>query len=254
MLREQILVQLTYIKGPIRDLVRSMHIIFVTVACIAATLIAGTAPVRAQTLPVYDVDAETAKCLTQAETGKQWMDALKSWCRSIGQDEHQAHDQLAERWESYDKGKRTSCVADKRIADYSSLKTCVERAGTEKPQEQQQAKATTDTETNDKAYLAAIREGNAAYSAGSFGNAIASFNLAIRLHPDDASAFNSRGNAYARTGNLYRAIADYNEAIRLKPNFAAAFCNRGLARQKLNGGRDNDDKAKARQLDASACR
>src|SRR6476620_6799117 len=227
---------------------------FVTAACLAGALIAGTAPVRAQTLPVYDVDAETAKCLTQAETGKQWMVALKSWCRSIGQDEHQAHDQLAERWESYDKGKRTSCVADKRIADYSSLKTCVERAGTEKPQEQQQAKATTDTETNDKAYLAAIREGNAAYSAGSFGNAIASFNLARRLHPDDAAAFNSRGNAYARNGNLYRAIADYNEAIRLKPNFAAAFCNRGLARQKLNNGKDNDDKVKARQLDASACR
>src|SRR5262249_13559110 len=87
MMREQILVQLTYIKGPIRDLVRSMHIIFVTVACITAALIAGTAPVRAQTLPVYDVDAETAKCLTQAETGKQWMDALKSWCRSGGQEE-----------------------------------------------------------------------------------------------------------------------------------------------------------------------
>jgi len=254
MMREQILVQLTYIKGPIRDLVRSMPIMFVTVACIAAALIAGAAPVRAQTLPVYDVDAETAKCLTQAETGKQWMDALKSWCRSVGQEEHVAHDQLAERWESYDKGKRTSCVADKGILAYSDLKACLERGGTEKPQEQQQARATTEPETNEKAYLAAIREGDAAYSAGSFGNAIASFNLAIRLHPDDAAAFNSRGNAYARTGNLYRAIADYNEAIRLKPNYAAAFCNRGLARQKLNGGRDNDDKIKARQLDASACR
>jgi len=254
MMRELIFVQLTYIKGPFRDLVRSMHIIFVTVAWFAAALVAGTIPVRAQTLPVYDVDAETAKCLTQAETGEQWADALKSWCRSIGKDEHTAHDQLAERWESYDKGKRTSCVADKGITDYSSLKTCVERAGTEKPQEQQLAKTTTDTETNEKAYLAAVREGNAAYSSGSFGNAIASFNLAIRLHPEDASAFNSRGNAYARTGNLYRAIADYNEAIRLKPNYAAAFCNRGLARQKLNGGKDNDDKIKARQLDASACR
>jgi tetratricopeptide (TPR) repeat protein len=249
MMRELIFVQLTYIKGPFRDLVRSMQIIFVTVAWFAAALVAGTIPVRAQTLPVYDVDAETAKCLTQAETGEQWADALKSWCRSIGKDEHTAHDQLAERWESYDKGKRTSCVADKGITDYSALKTCVE-----KPQEQQQAKTTTETETNEKAYLAAVREGNAAYSSGSFGNAIASFNLAIRLHPEDASAFNSRGNAYARTGNLYRAIADYNEAIRLKPNYAAAFCNRGLARQKLNGGKDNDDKIKARQLDASACR
>ena len=254
MLREQILDRLTYIKGQIRDLVRSMRILIVTVACFVAAFIAGTAPVRAQALPVYDVDAETAKCVSQAETGNQWADALKGWCRSIGKDEHAAHDQLAERWESYDKGKRTSCVADKGIADYSSLKTCLERAGTEKPQEQQQAKATTDAETNEKAYQVAIKEGNAAFSAGSFGNAIASFNLAIRLHPDDASAFNSRGNTYARTGNLYRAIADYNEAIRLKPNYAAAFCNRGLARQKLNGGRDNDDKIKARQLDGSACR
>jgi len=231
-----------------------MHIRFVTGACLAAALIAGSAPVRAQTLPVYDVDAETAKCLTQADTGKEWAEALKSWCRSIGKDEHVAHDQLAERWESYDKGKRTSCAADKGIADYSSLKTCLERAATENPPEPQQAKATTETEANEKAYLTAIREATTAYSAGRFDNAIASFNLAIRLHPDDASAFNSRGNAYARNGNLYRAIADYNEAIRLKPNFAAAFCNRGLARQKLNNGKDNDDKVKARQLDASACR
>src|SRR5262245_62118156 len=117
-----------------------MHIIFVTVACFVAALIAGTAPVRAQALPAYDVDAETAKCLSQAETGNRRTDALKSWCRSIGKDEHLAHDQLAGRWDSYDKGKRASCTADKGIADYSSLKTCLERAGTEKPQEQQQAK------------------------------------------------------------------------------------------------------------------
>lgn len=229
-----------------------MHIAFVTLACFAAALVAGTSSARAQSLPVYDVDAETARCMTQAETGKQWTDALTNWCQSIGKDEHLAHDQLAERWESYEKGKRTSCVADKGIADYSSLKKCL--AGTEQSQGQNQAKATTEVEENQKAYLAAIREGNAAYSAGRFDNAIASFNLAIRLHPDDASAFNSRGKAYAQKGNLYRAIADYNEAIRLKPDYATAFCNRGMVRQQLNNGKDNDDKAKARQLDASACR
>jgi Flp pilus assembly protein TadD len=147
-----------------------------------------------------------------------------------------------------------SCVADKGIADYSSLKNCLERAEMERPQDQNQARVAAEADANQKAYLDAIREGNAAYSAGSFEKAIANFNEAIRLHPDDASAFNSRGNAYAHKGNLYRAIADYNEAIRLKPNYARAFCNRGIARQKLNNGRDNDDKAKARQLDASACR
>ena len=127
-----------------------MHIAFVTVAFFAAAFVAGTSSARAQTLPVYDVDAETARCMSQAETGKQWTDALKNWCQSIDKDEHLAHDQLAERWESYDKGKRTSCAADKGIADYSSLKNCLERAGTEKPPEQNQAKATTEAEENQK--------------------------------------------------------------------------------------------------------
>ena len=130
-----------------------------------------------------------------------------------------------------------------------------QRLAAVKAGQERQARAAADTEAaNHKAYLDAIKEGNAAYSAGSFDKAIANFNEAIRLHPDDASVFNSRGSAYAHKGNLYRAIADYNEAIRLKPNYALAFCNRGIARQKLNNGSDNDDKAKARQLDASACR
>ena len=152
-------------------------------------------------------------------------------------------------------------------------------------EQERQARAAAEAE---KAYLDAIKEGNAAHSAGSFDRAVANFSEAIRLHPDDASAFNSRGDAYeskgdydraiadyneairlnpnyaiafnnrgivyAHKGNQFRAIADYNEAIRLKPNYAIAFCNRGIARQKINKGRDNDDIAKARQLDASACR
>src|SRR5262249_14060069 len=163
-----------------------------------------------------------------------------------------------------------------------------QRLATVKAGQERQARAAAEAEANNKAYLAAIKEGNAAYSGGSFDKAIANFSEAIRLRPDDASAFNSRGNAYesksdhdraitdyteairlnpnyalafnsrgiayAHKGNLYRAIADYNEAIRLKPNYALAFCNRGIARQKLNNGSDNDDKAKARKLDASVCR
>jgi tetratricopeptide (TPR) repeat protein len=163
-----------------------------------------------------------------------------------------------------------------------------QRLAAVKADQERQARAAAEAEANHKTYLDAIKEGNAAYSAGGFDKAIATFSEAIRLRPDDASAFDSRGNAYeskgdhdraiadyneairltpnyavafnnrgiayAHKGNLYRAIADYNEAIRLKPNYALAFCNRGIARQKLNNGSDNDDKAKARQLDASACR
>ena len=231
-----------------------MHITLATLAYLAAALIAGTAPVRAQTLPFYDVDGETARCVTEAAKGKEWTEAIKIWCETIGKGEQVTRDELAKRWGSYDQTKRMWCVADKGIADYSSLKDCLERAVTEKSQDQNQARAAAEAEANHKAYLDAIKEGTAAYSAGRFDKAIVNFSEAIRLHPDDASAFNSRGNAYAHKGNLYRAIADYNEAIRLKPNYALAFCNRGIARQKLNNGSDNDDKVKARKLDASACR
>jgi tetratricopeptide (TPR) repeat protein len=231
-----------------------MHITLVTLAYLAAALIVGTTPVRAQTLPFYDVDGETARCVTEAANGKEWTEAIKNWCQAIGKKERVVREELAKRWGSYDQTKRMRCVVDKGIADYSSLKDCLERAVMEKPQDQKQASAVAEAEVTHKAYLDAIKEGNAAYSAGGFDKAITNFSEAIRLHPDDASAFNSRGNSYARKGNLYRAIADYNEAIRLKPNYALAFCNRGIARQKLNNGSDNDDKAKARQLGASGCR
>jgi len=96
--------------------------------------------------------------------------------------------------------------------------------------------------------------GDAYESKGDYDRAIADYNEAIRLNPNDALAFNNRGIAYASKGNQFRAIADYNEAIRLKPDYAGAFCNRGIARQKINSSGDNDDKAKARKLDPSACR
>jgi len=157
-----------------------------------------------------------------------------------------------------------------------------------KAEQERETRAAAEAEAMRKAYFDAIREGNVAYSAGGFDKAIANFSEAIRLRPDDAPAFNSRGSAYeskgdddraivdyneairlnpnyafafnnrglayAHKGNQFRAIADYNEAIRLNPNYALAFCNRGLARQKINNVSDNDDKARARQLDASACR
>jgi tetratricopeptide (TPR) repeat protein len=180
---------------------------------------------------------------------------------------------------------RAAAEADaKRSADEAEL----QRLAAVKADQERQARAAAEAQENHKAYLAAIKEGGAAHSAGSFDKAIANFSEAIRLRPDDASAFNSRGNAYeskgdhdraiadytesirlnpknalafnnrgiayAHKGNYFRAIADYNEAIRLNPNYAVAFCNRGIARQKITKVSDNDDKVKARQLDASVCR
>ena len=83
-----------------------MHITLATLAYLAAALIAGTTPVRAQTLPFYDVDGETARCVMEAAKGKEWIDAIKMWCQAIGKEEQVARDELAKRWGSYDQGKR----------------------------------------------------------------------------------------------------------------------------------------------------
>src|SRR5438445_4182394 len=72
---------------------------------------------------------------------------------------------------------------------------------------------------------------------------------AIRLNPNDDSAFINRGMAYARKGANYRAIADYNEAIQLDPKSALAFCSRGRAKLQVNEPSGNI--ATAKRLDAS---
>ena len=106
-----------------------MHITLVTLAYFVAALIAGTIPVRAQTLPFYDVDGETARCVMEAAKGKEWIDAIKIWCQAIGKEEQVVRDELAKRWGSYDQMTRMRCAADKGIADYSSLKDCLDKSG-----------------------------------------------------------------------------------------------------------------------------
>ncbi len=58
--------------------------------------------------------------------------------------------------------------------------------------------------------------------------AIAGFNLVIRLNPNDASAYLFRGNAYGQLKEYQKAIADYTQTLRLDPNYADAYNLRGL--------------------------
>ncbi len=83
---------------------------------------------------------------------------------------------------------------------------------------------------------------------------MADLNEAIRLNPKNALTYRNRGDAYMNKGDYDRALADYNEAIRLDPANAFAFCNRGRVKRNINDASGNADIAKARQLDASACR
>jgi tetratricopeptide (TPR) repeat protein len=71
--------------------------------------------------------------------------------------------------------------------------------------------------------------GNANYFKGDYDRAIADYNKAIKLDPNNDVWYNNRGWAYYRKGDYDRAIADYNKAIKLDPDYAAAYNDRGWA-------------------------
>lgn len=56
-------------------------------------------------------------------------------------------------------------------------------------------------------------------------------------HPGDAQARNNRGTAYflpGGTDNASLALADFDRAIALAPDDPAGFCNRGLVHVRRN--------------------
>ena len=56
--------------------------------------------------------------------------------------------------------------------------------------------------------------------------AIADYDVAVRLNPAYADTYVDRGNSQHALKEYNRAIRDYSEAIRLRPNFAEAYANR----------------------------
>jgi tetratricopeptide (TPR) repeat protein len=71
--------------------------------------------------------------------------------------------------------------------------------------------------------------GLAYYNQQKYAQAIADYNKAIELDPNDADAYYNRGIAYADQQEYAQAIADYNKAIELDPKYAYAYYNRGIA-------------------------
>ena len=69
--------------------------------------------------------------------------------------------------------------------------------------------------------------GNAWGINGQYDKAIADFDEAIRLNPQDALIYVNRGHARYRKGDNDVAIADYGEAIRLNPLNASYYLQRG---------------------------
>ncbi|MDR3268472.1 MAG: tetratricopeptide repeat protein [Tannerella sp.] len=71
--------------------------------------------------------------------------------------------------------------------------------------------------------------GNAYCKQGNYAQAIAVCQKAIELKPDYADAYGSMGTAYYYQGNYAQAIASYQKAIELKPDFAVAYYSMGTA-------------------------
>src|SRR5262249_17033198 len=61
------------------------------------------------------------------------------------------------------------------------------------------------------------------FHAGAYTEAILSLEHAISLQPKMAEAYLLRGRAHAAQGDFEAAIADYNQAIHLRPENAHAY-------------------------------
>ena len=77
--------------------------------------------------------------------------------------------------------------------------------------------------------MAYRHRGQRLVSEGRFDRAIADFDEAIRLDPEDAAAYATAAPPGRQKQEFDKAIADYDEAIRLDPERRQAYNNRGTA-------------------------
>jgi tetratricopeptide (TPR) repeat protein len=64
---------------------------------------------------------------------------------------------------------------------------------------------------------------------GDLDRALVDFDRAIRMGFSDAAAYNERGLVWYEKKSLDRAIADFNQALKINPNLVDALINRGNA-------------------------
>lgn len=72
-------------------------------------------------------------------------------------------------------------------------------------------------------------QGNAAFQAGKFEDAVALFTQAIELNPSDHVFYSNRSGAYASLKQYEKALEDATTCVSLKPNWAKGYQRKGLA-------------------------
>src|SRR5208282_1539701 len=79
-----------------------------------------------------------------------------------------------------------------------------------------------------------VKQGVDKAQKGKLDEAIADFNQALELDPQNADAYYNRGVAEYSNGELEAAIADYNQVIEINPEgpVANAFYNLGVTKTK----------------------
>lgn len=83
-----------------------------------------------------------------------------------------------------------------------------------------------------------------------YDGAMADYDEAIRLVPDDPTKHYNRALLYHDMGDFGKAIEGYTKAIELNPGYAKAYGNRAFSLKECGDiYRAKDDARKARQLD-----
>ncbi|MDB9483697.1 serine/threonine-protein kinase, partial [Dolichospermum circinale CS-537/05] len=72
-------------------------------------------------------------------------------------------------------------------------------------------------------------EGNQLFDLQKYEEAIASFDKAIAIQPNNPNFWNDRGNALGRLEKYKEAITSYDKAIAIQPNYYESWSKRGLA-------------------------
>jgi tetratricopeptide (TPR) repeat protein len=78
-----------------------------------------------------------------------------------------------------------------------------------------------------------LNRGAALEGLGRWQAAIADYSQVLEINPTDAAAYNNRGNAKAGLGEWEEALADYQKAVELDPQFSFARVNAALADYQL---------------------